>query len=72
MSYPWLLTASAGVAVPKRSLAARLGAMIGIHRERRSLEQLDAALLEDIGITRDQARAEARRNAWDVPAHRIY
>ncbi len=71
MSSQSLLTAHAGVAAPKRSLAARLVMMLGIHRERRSLDQLDAALLEDIGITRDQARKEARRAAWDVPAHRI-
>lgn len=72
MSYPWLLTAHTGVAAKKPSIASRLVTMLGIHRERRSLDQLDAALLEDIGITRDQARKEARRNAWDVPAHRMF
>lgn len=36
-------------------------------RQRRRLAELDDALLRDIGLTRDEARAEARRPLWDVP-----
>lgn len=36
-------------------------------RQRRHLADLDDALLRDIGLTRDEARAEASRPVWDVP-----
>ncbi|WP_267964413.1 DUF1127 domain-containing protein, partial [Rhodovulum sulfidophilum] len=29
--------------------------------------ELDDRQLRDIGLTAEQARAEARRSAWDVP-----
>jgi hypothetical protein len=35
--------------------------------ERRALRDLDPHLLADIGITRDEAVAEASRPIWDVP-----
>ena len=38
-------------------------------RQRRALQTLDPALLEDIGISREAAEAEAARPFWDVPAH---
>lgn len=38
-----------------------------IWRERRSLEQLDDHILKDIGSTRQEVRAEAKRPAWDAP-----
>ncbi|SIO56638.1 Uncharacterized conserved protein YjiS, DUF1127 family [Rhodovulum sp. ES.010] len=40
---------------------------LGAARQRRRLAELDDALLRDIGLTREQARAEARRPIWDVP-----
>lgn len=54
---------------PAISLAALLrqvAAMRAARRQRRALARLDAAALSDIGITTAQARAEARRPAWDV------
>ncbi|MGY6534112.1 MAG: DUF1127 domain-containing protein [Pararhodobacter sp.] len=52
---------------------ARCLAMIhhlgGIRRQRRALLRLDSRLLDDIGISRDTAEAEARRPAWDAPRH---
>ncbi len=38
-------------------------------RQRRSLAELDDHLLRDIGLTRDEARRESERPAWDAPAH---
>ena len=39
-----------------------------LYRQRRALAALDARSLEDMGLTRDEARAESRRPIWDVPA----
>ncbi len=40
-----------------------------LHRSRRSLTRLDDRLLQDIGLTRAEAEAEAARPLWDAPAH---
>lgn len=40
-----------------------------IHRERRALARLDAAMLKDIGLNHREAQREANRSFWDVPAH---
>lgn len=36
-------------------------------RQRQQLLTLDATLLADIGLTAEQAAAEAHRSLWDVP-----
>lgn len=46
-----------------------LRAALALIRERRALAALDEARLADIGITRAEAEAEARRPFWDAPAH---
>jgi uncharacterized protein YjiS (DUF1127 family) len=38
-------------------------------RQRHALRHLDPKILDDIGITREQALREADRPTWDVPAH---
>ncbi|WP_165474480.1 MULTISPECIES: DUF1127 domain-containing protein [Yoonia] len=38
-------------------------------RQRRALAALDAHILCDIGITADDAQAEAGKPVWDVPRH---
>ncbi|MGQ0566125.1 MAG: DUF1127 domain-containing protein [Gemmobacter sp.] len=40
--------------------------LLAMHRSRRSLNALDDHILRDIGLTREQAQAEADRAAWDV------
>ncbi len=50
-----------------RSLMARIFQAIELTRQRRVLAQLDDAALEDIGVTRAEASAEARRFFWDAP-----
>ncbi|TCP41753.1 DUF1127 domain-containing protein [Rhodovulum marinum] len=49
------------------ALFRRLVLGLGAARQRRRLAELDEALLRDIGLTRDEAVAEARRPVWDVP-----
>lgn len=41
-----------------------------IRKERNELSQLSDAALDDIGITRDAAEIEAKREFDDVPQHR--
>ncbi len=50
-------------------LADLLKDMLALYRQRKSLSELDDHMLEDIGITREQARRESSRPAWDVPTH---
>ncbi len=46
----------------------RVEVALGIWRQRRSLARLDRTLLEDIGLSAEQADREAARPIWDVPA----
>ena len=47
---------------------SRLGAMLGVWRSRQALGALDADRLRDLGLSAEEARAEAARPIWDVPA----
>ena len=47
----------------------RLLALFAARRERRRLADMSDHLLKDIGLTREQAEAEASRHLWDVPAN---
>lgn len=65
-------TIRARVARPAlRVRLARLGHIIlalgALRRQRQRLAEMDAARRDDIGISEDQARAEAARPIWDVP-----
>ncbi|WP_118135367.1 DUF1127 domain-containing protein [Oceanicella sp. SM1341] len=44
-----------------------LRAWIDTAAQRRHLAELDDRMLEDIGVTRDTAKAEAARRFWDLP-----
>ncbi len=59
-----------GRPVARPSLWRRLGARLDLMRQRRALASLDARLLADIGLSRGDAEAEARRGFWDGPACR--
>ncbi len=48
------------------ALLAGFGTLV---RSRQSLARLDDHLLRDIGVTRDEAVAEASRAPWDAPSH---
>ena len=48
------------------------GVWLDVWSERRALDQLDARMLADIGITDSEARHESQRAPWDLPQNRIY
>ncbi len=50
-----------------KGTVAFLKSLHDIWRERQSLKRLDDHLLRDIGHTRSEADAEARRAFWDAP-----
>ncbi len=53
---------------PRRSFSlTSLWDALSLRRQRRSLAKLDDRALNDIGITREQAEAEASRPIWDAP-----
>ena len=51
------------------SLVRSLRDLLSLHRQRQALNDLDPHLLKDIGVSRDAAKAEARRVPWDVPSN---
>lgn len=53
---------------PVRPVSLNLKTRLAVWRSRRALAKLDARALEDIGISADEARREAHRFIWDVPA----
>ena len=57
-----------GIRHTKRiGLIARFRQRVELRRQRRWLLDLDEHLLNDIGLTDQQARGEAERPLWDVP-----
>jgi uncharacterized protein YjiS (DUF1127 family) len=54
---------------PFAAVMRRLSIMRALHRQRSRLAAMDQAALDDIGITRAMAEAEAQRPVWDLPAH---
>ncbi|EAQ04476.1 hypothetical protein OB2597_10039 [Pseudooceanicola batsensis HTCC2597] len=51
------------------SLIGTTFSLLALARSRQALADLDPRALDDIGLTRDDARREAGRPAWDVPAN---
>lgn len=51
----------------RRFLLSSLQDAFSLLRQRQTLAKLDDRALEDIGITREQAEAEASRSIWDAP-----
>ncbi|MCR9158276.1 MAG: DUF1127 domain-containing protein [Rhodobacteraceae bacterium] len=56
------------LATSRRPLWVRLANAMALHRSRARLGALDARLLDDIGLDRSTAEAEANRPVWDAPA----
>lgn len=50
-----------------RGLLPRLRDAFAVAEQRHRLAQLDNARLSDLGLTRAEAEAEARRPLWDLP-----
>ena len=57
-----------GRSTRKQGLLGVLLRAYSIWRERQHLAELDDHLLKDIGVTKDQAEAEAERPVWDAPS----
>ena len=53
----------------KSQTGFNLFALISLARQRRTLAALDDHILNDIGISRAQAEAEADRPVWDAPGN---
>ena len=54
---------------PSRTRLPGLSTLLGLYKQRRSLAGMDPQRLSDIGVTRTEADAEAKRPVWDVPGH---
>ena len=53
---------------PRRTyLISGISARLAVWKQCRVLKALSDSALEDIGLTRRQADAEARRTFWDAP-----
>ena len=50
------------------SVIDRVILMLSLHRERHALRNLDAHLLNDVGLTHENAEDEANRPVWDAPS----
>ncbi|MFC3059737.1 DUF1127 domain-containing protein [Paenirhodobacter populi] len=63
--------AFSGIRLVRRpvSILRRIVALRALRRQRLSLAQLDAHLLDDIGVEWSEAKAEAARRLWDAPQH---
>ncbi len=64
VSFPLVLIKAALTRLPSRARG-----FAALTRSRRGLIHLDDHLLQDIGLTRSQALAEAERPVWDAPSH---
>ncbi len=53
----------------RRGLLPRLIALFALRRQRHQLRHLPPHMLRDIGLTEEEARAEADRPLWDAPPH---
>ena len=50
-------------------LLTRAIAANAVWREHKILREMEADRLEDLGLTRAEAQAEATKSLWDVPSH---
>jgi uncharacterized protein YjiS (DUF1127 family) len=54
-----------------RRLIFGLDLVLDVRCERRMLLRMDDRALKDIGLSRSEAYAEARRSLWDIPRERL-
>lgn len=64
-----ILTRSHSTLGTSRRRGVALSRILDVWRQRQHLQSLDAAALDDIGLSRKDATREANRPIWDVPAH---
>jgi len=58
-------------AVSRAQGFSRLLHWMAVAKTRRDLSALDSAALQDIGVSAEQAQAEAARPMWDAPSRWI-
>lgn len=63
------LTQHYAASAPRTSLLTWIKTLAATWRSRQALARLSTEQLADIGVSRDEAEAEVRRAAWDVPAY---
>ncbi len=51
------------------SVLAYVIAIFETARSRRVLKRLESRMLEDIGVSQQDAKMESTRSIWDVPSH---
>jgi uncharacterized protein YjiS (DUF1127 family) len=56
-------------ATRRRSFLALLLDWMAVQRQRHRLAELPDHLLDDLGLTRDEARNEAAKPVWEAPDH---
>jgi len=61
------ITSPCATAPSRPTLFSGLTARLAVWKQRRALLALDADILKDIGLTRREATAEAKRSFWDAP-----
>ncbi|RLJ59147.1 uncharacterized protein DUF1127 [Litoreibacter meonggei] len=61
-------TSSAALTRPADRKTGLLG-YLDLYRQRRALAALDDTRLADIGLSRQEAEAEASRPVWDAPEY---
>ena len=49
---------------PSHSALQRAFIALEVYRQRRALQRLDAHLLDDLGLTREDVAAESRKSLW--------
>ncbi|MEM9969634.1 MAG: DUF1127 domain-containing protein [Pseudomonadota bacterium] len=54
---------------PRKGFARFIFSILRLGKSRQDLRKLDDHLLRDLGITREEAKKEADRPIWDVPAN---
>lgn len=62
----WRTSEAAPTAHWARSASELLARWLDAARSRQTLDELDEHLLRDIGLTRDEARREARKFFWQA------
>ncbi len=67
MTYQTECLSHRGTAAGSRAVRFSIWNLLRLHRQRRSLAQMDTAALEDMGITRREAQIEAARPFWQMP-----
>jgi uncharacterized protein YjiS (DUF1127 family) len=61
-----------GIVGGLRRLAFVLDLALEVRRERRTLLGMTDHALRDMGLSRNDAYAEAHRSLWDIPRERMY